>query len=73
MTVCAGDYLLSVKFNDQHIPDSPFKVCVLPAGGDSQRLQVHDLQQLGIQVSLYVSLCLYVCLIVSLYARAPYC
>ena len=47
-----GDYLISVKFNDQQIPDSPFKVCVLPAAGDSQRLHVHDLQQLGVQVSL---------------------
>jgi filamin len=22
-----GEYIIAVKFNDQHIPDSPFKVC----------------------------------------------
>jgi len=53
----SGEYLVSVKFNDQHIPDSPFKVCVLPAAGDSQRLHVHDLQQLGLQVICTLHLC----------------
>jgi len=54
---CAGEYLIYVKFNDQQIPDSPFKVCVLPVAGDSQRLHVHDLQQLGVQVSTLNSTC----------------
>ena len=40
----------NVTFNDQQIPDSTFKLCALPAAGDSERLHVHDLQQLGLQV-----------------------
>jgi filamin len=46
----AGEYLISVKFNDQPIPDSPFKAYILPASGDSKKLQVSNLQQLGLQV-----------------------
>jgi len=48
----AGEYLISVKFNDQQIPDSPFKVYIQPSVGDSRRLHVHDLQQLGVQVTV---------------------
>ena len=46
-----GEYLVTVKFNDQHIPDSPFKVYILPAGGDTKKLQVQNLQQRGLQVN----------------------
>jgi len=46
----AGEYLITVKFNDQPIPDSPFKVYILPATGDSKKLKVNNLQQLGLQV-----------------------
>lgn len=46
-----GEYLITVKFNDQPIPDSPFKVYILPAAGDSKKLLIHDLQQLGVQVN----------------------
>jgi len=46
--------MITVKFNDQQIPDSPFRVCVLPASGESQRLNVRDLQQIGLQVKLII-------------------
>jgi len=41
-----------VKFNDQHIPDSPFKVYLSPSSGDIQKLNVSDFQEHGLQVSL---------------------
>jgi filamin len=46
-----GEYLVSVKFNGQHIPDSPFKVYMLPSGGDSKKLNIQNLQQHGLQVN----------------------
>ena len=45
-----GEYMVSVKFNDQHIPDSPFKVYVSPATGDMQKLSIQSMQQQGLQV-----------------------
>ncbi|ELU02480.1 hypothetical protein CAPTEDRAFT_100274 [Capitella teleta] len=48
-----GEYMVSVKFNDQHIPDSPFKVYVAPGSGDSQKLSVESLEALGLQVRLF--------------------
>jgi len=48
----SGEYLVSVKFNDQHIPDSPFKVYLAPSSGDIQKLNVSDLQEHGLQVCL---------------------
>jgi len=46
-----GEYLVSVKFNDQHIPDSPFKVHVSPGTGDAQRLTINQLHDQGLQIN----------------------
>jgi len=51
----SGEYLVSVKFNDQHIPDSPFKVYLAPSTGDIQKLNISDLQEHGLQVYIYTS------------------
>ena len=48
--VFVGEYLASVKFNDQHIPDSPFKVHIAPSTGDSRKLTVDSLQDQNLQV-----------------------
>lgn len=45
-----GEYLVSIRFNDQHIPDSPFKVAVTPSIGDARKLSVQALQSKGLQV-----------------------
>ena len=45
-----GEYLVSVKFNDQHIPDSPFKVFIAPGSGDARKLTVTQLHDQGLQV-----------------------
>lgn len=40
----AGDYEIAVKFNDQHIPDSPYLVPVVAPMNDARRLSVTGLQ-----------------------------
>merc|ERR1712136_308009 len=50
VTTEPGDYLVSIKFNDTHIPDSPFKVPISAAGADSQRMTIQQLRERGLQV-----------------------
>lgn len=35
-----GEYRIGLKFNDRHIPDSPYKVYVSPSVGDAHKLEV---------------------------------
>ncbi|CAG2176229.1 unnamed protein product, partial [Oppiella nova] len=35
-----GEYRIGIKFNDQHIPDSPYKVYVMPAAADARRIEL---------------------------------
>jgi len=46
-----GEYLLYIKYNNENIPDSPFKVHVTPAGGDGHGLTLRELQDQGCLVS----------------------
>uniref|UniRef100_A0A3Q1HBS1 Calponin-homology (CH) domain-containing protein n=1 Tax=Anabas testudineus TaxID=64144 RepID=A0A3Q1HBS1_ANATE len=46
-----GDYEISVKFNDQHIPDSPYLVPVVAPVNDARRLTVTGLQESGLKVN----------------------
>uniref|UniRef100_A0A8C2WE17 Filamin B n=1 Tax=Cyclopterus lumpus TaxID=8103 RepID=A0A8C2WE17_CYCLU len=46
-----GDYEISVKFNEQHIPDSPFLVPVVAPANDARRLAVTGLQESGLKVN----------------------
>lgn len=39
-----GDYEVSIKFNDEHIPDSPFIVPVATLSDDARRLTITSLQ-----------------------------
>ena len=48
----SGEYLTSVKFNDEHIPDSPFKVHISPSVGDARKLTVQSLEEGNLQVCL---------------------
>ncbi|XP_067932451.1 filamin-A-like isoform X2 [Watersipora subatra] len=45
-----GEYVVSVKFNDEHIPDSPFRVPVLPHSGDARKVTVQALRQRGLEI-----------------------
>jgi len=35
-----GEYRVGIKFNDEHVPDSPFKVYVVPDIGDAGKLEI---------------------------------
>lgn len=41
---------MSVLFNDEHIPDSPFRVPVLPSSGDARKVTVQSLKLKGLEV-----------------------
>ncbi|KAM6987094.1 filamin-C isoform 14-T14 [Aplochiton taeniatus] len=45
-----GDYEVSIKFNDEHIPDSPFIVPIATLSDDARRLTVTSLQEMGLKV-----------------------
>lgn len=35
-----GDYRVGLKFNDRHVPDSPFKVYMAPFMGEAHKLEI---------------------------------
>jgi len=45
-----GDYTVNVKFNDEHIPDSPFRVVVHPSSGGARKVTVQSFKQKGLEV-----------------------
>ena len=47
----AGEYQISIKFNDEHIPDSPFNVSVVPPFGDAKKLTIHSLKTKGLEIN----------------------
>ncbi|KAL5283098.1 cher family protein [Megaselia abdita] len=44
-----GEYRIGLKFNDRHIPDSPYKVYITPAVGDAHKMEVQQFPQGNIQ------------------------
>ncbi|KAJ8017344.1 hypothetical protein DPEC_G00016890 [Dallia pectoralis] len=46
-----GDYEVSIRFNDEHIPDSPFVVPVSSPSDEAKRLTVASLQESGLKVN----------------------
>ncbi|CAF95123.1 unnamed protein product, partial [Tetraodon nigroviridis] len=45
-----GDYEISIKFNDEHIPDSPFTVPISTLSDDARRLTITSLQEMSLKV-----------------------
>ena len=45
-------YGIHIKFNDEHIPDSPFRVNIAPDGGEARQVTVHALKDRGLAVSI---------------------
>ncbi|KAJ8682417.1 hypothetical protein QAD02_018209 [Eretmocerus hayati] len=43
-----GDYRVGIKFNEQHIPDSPHKLYISPAVGDAHKLEVAQFPECSI-------------------------
>ncbi|CAH2313059.1 filamin-B isoform X3 [Pelobates cultripes] len=50
-----GDYEVIIKFNDEHIPQSPFMVPIIAHSDDARRLTVTSLQESGLKVNQPVS------------------
>ncbi len=46
-----GEYQISIKFNDEHIPESPFNVSIVPPFGDAKKLTIHSLKTKGLEVN----------------------
>ncbi|KAL4100972.1 hypothetical protein QTP88_020993 [Uroleucon formosanum] len=44
-----GEYRIGIKFNDQHIPDSPYKLFMSPAMGEAHKLEVAQFPTSGVQ------------------------
>jgi len=51
MCLCAGEYRLGVKYNDEHVPKSPRMVQVDPQCEDAKRVTIHGLRDRGLEVS----------------------
>lgn len=49
VVMLSGEYRVGIKFNDQHIPDSPHKVYISPAMGDAHKLEVAQFPESGVQ------------------------
>ena len=47
----AGDYQITIKFNDQHIPDSPFNVTISPPFGEAKKLTIHSLTSKELEIN----------------------
>ena len=46
-----GEYQISVKFNDEHIPESPFTAYISPPIGDAKKLTVQSLRSKGLEIN----------------------
>uniref|UniRef100_A0A8C0X407 Calponin-homology (CH) domain-containing protein n=1 Tax=Castor canadensis TaxID=51338 RepID=A0A8C0X407_CASCN len=46
-----GNYEVSIKFNDEHIPESPYLVPIIAPSDDARRLTVMSLQESGLKVN----------------------
>lgn len=44
LSASPGDYEVSIKFNNEHIPDSPFIVPIATLSDEARRLTVTSLQ-----------------------------
>ncbi|XP_066973700.1 filamin-A isoform X4 [Macrobrachium rosenbergii] len=42
-----GEYRVGIKFNDKHIPDSPYKVYITPAMGEARKVEVAQFPEQG--------------------------
>lgn len=54
-----GEYRVGIKFNDQHIPDSPYKVYVTPELAEARKIEVGNMPESGLQVDKPVSFILH--------------
>jgi len=49
-TFFSGDYGIHVKYNDEHVPNSPAFVHIAPESKDAALVTVHGLKDRGLEV-----------------------
>lgn len=52
-----GDYRVGIKFNEQHIPDSPYNVYIMPPAGDAAKIEIGQIPD-SVKVNKPVTLAL---------------
>ena len=52
----AGDYTVAIKWDDVHIPDSPFGVLVSGSAAEAKKLQLESFPRFGLQVNIIMQL-----------------
>ena len=50
----SGDYGIHVKYNGEHVPDSPSTVYISPHSADAKMCSVHGIRDRGLEVSTYM-------------------
>ena len=58
MCLCAGEYRIGVKYDDEHVPKSPRMVHVDPQCDAAKRVTIHGLRDRGLEVSSLNNCCL---------------
>ena len=48
-----GEYGVHIKYNGQHVPDSPTFVYIAPECGDARMVTVHGIRDRGLNVSMF--------------------
>jgi filamin len=46
----SGEYMIHVKYDDVHVPDSPCKVFIAPESGEAKNVTIHGLRDRGLEV-----------------------
>jgi len=46
-----GEYGVHVKFNDEHVPESPETLYIAPESGDAKKITLVGLRDRGLEVS----------------------
>merc|ERR1712117_638588 len=40
-----GEYSVGIRFNEEHIPGSPYKVCIIPRSGSANKVKISNLDE----------------------------
>ncbi|XP_035216492.1 filamin-A-like isoform X2 [Stegodyphus dumicola] len=51
-----GDYRVGIKFNEQHIPDSPFHVYIMPPAGDAAKIELGEIPEAQVNKPLTLAI-----------------
>jgi hypothetical protein len=46
-----GEYYIHIKFNNEHVPESPARIIVTPDSADAKKVCIQGLKERGLDVS----------------------